>query len=511
MNQLRTLPLAALLLGIAACSDAPSAVAPAPSLAKTAASTGGSTTGQYLVRFRGNGVPADFASQVSALGGEVIFTHAGAGVAAVAGLTDDAASELAAKASVAAVDADAYTTVAPIVDGEGTLAADDVASPTNPTEARFFGRQWNMQAISAPAAWAAGEFGKPSVKVGILDTGIDYLHPDLVGRVDLALSRSFLSAAENARVQAAFPGANPIADLHYHGTHVSATVVSNAYLAAGVTSQITLVGLKVCAPGTAPSFSGTCPTSGTLAAILYAADNGLDVINMSLGGEFKRVEASARGGNGPSFLATINQVMNYANRKGTAIVVSAGNSAIDLGRNRVPDDSGNYVKVSGLYASYCDAPAVICVSATGPTKARLVPRFPGDTRGQYVDIENIDALASYSNFGRGAVDVAAPGGNAIPVWAACSGFTIVTPLLPCRSRVFNSPTSWSGSVVGLSGTSMAAPHVTGLAALIAGRVGHDPAQIAAVLQQSADDLGQPGTDPAYGKGRINVANALGLD
>ena len=66
-------------------------------------------------------------------------------------------------------------------------------------------------------------------------------------------------------------------------------------------------------------------------------------------------------------------------------------------------------------------------------------------------------------------------------------------------------------VLGLLGTSMAAPHVSGLAALIVEDVGHGkPSLVKARLQQSADDLGLPGTDPFYGKGRINVPRAIGL-
>ena len=469
---------------LAACSDDLTPVEPAFAPVFSESATDGS--GTYLVRFKGSGVPAGFASQVAALGGEVIFAHP-VGVAAVSGLTTAAAGQLAASGSVAAVDADAETL---LEEGDATTVEGgeaSVASPSNPATAIRYPRQWNLQVIEASKAWDAGKLG--NVKVGILDTGLDYLHPDLVGRVDLALSRSFLSAAENARVQAAFPGAHEIADLNYHGTHVGSTVVSNGYLAAGVTSGVTLVGLKVCSPGTAANgFRGSCPTSGTLAAILYAADHGIPVINLSLGGTFNRRNASAAGGFGPSFLATINQVFNYAHRKGTTVVVSAGNSALDI------DHDGNG------YKSYCSVPTVICVSATGPTSAATV-------NGPWA---NIDALAGYSNYGRSAITVAAPGGNGVSVTAACSGFTVVTSILACRNRFFTSPNNWSAFSVGLSGTSMAAPHVSGLAALIASEGDTDPARIRARLTQGADDLGQPGTDPAYGRGRINVGGSLGL-
>ncbi len=499
--EFRKLALPAALVGGIALAGCSADRALDPSAAATVASRTASASmvsatgddagiaGNYLVRFKGNAIPSDFAAKVASMGGEVIFAHAGVGVAAVSGLDGAGADALAGRSDVQAVDADAYTTLEQPADAVVESAAATPDSPTVPTKAYFFAYQWNMRAISAPAAWAIGALGTPTTRVGILDTGIDYLHPDLYGRVDLNASRSFLSAAENARVQAAFPGANPIADLHYHGTHVAATVASNGLAAAGVTSKVTLVGLKVCGPGSAAdNYTARCPTSGTLAAILYASDIGLDVINMSLGGSFQRVDASARGGNGPSFLATINRVMNYANRKGTLVVVSAGNSAIDL------DHDGNG------YASYCSAAGVVCVSATGPTAPTSTNSFP-----------NPDTFASYSNYGRSSIDVAAPGGNYTPVYAACSGFTIYPALIGCQSRFYNPTTgAWSATVIGIEGTSMAAPHVTGVAALIAGQVGHNPSQIQARLEQSADDLGQPGTDPAYGKGRVNLAHAAGL-
>jgi subtilisin family serine protease len=425
---------------------------------------------------------------VKALGGQVIFAHAGAGVAAVSGLDDARAGQIAARSDVAAVDADMMVEL----DEPATETAQAVQpeSPANPATAFFYPRQWNMRAIGADRAWAAGKLGSPEVTVGILDTGIDYRSPDLAGLVNLPLSKSFLSKAENDRVQRAFPGAHEVADLHYHGTHVAATVASNGLVAAGVTSRVTLVGLKVCAPGSpADNWRGSCPTSGTLAAILYAADHGIGIINMSLGGAFTRAGASARGGDAPSFLATVNQVMNYATRKGTTIIVAAGNSAFDLDHHIIPTADGA-AHIPGLYASYCDAPAVICVSATGPTAQAGV-------NGPW---QNVDAFAAYSNFGRSAVDVAAPGGNASSVWASCSSFSLAFPI--CQTGAY---------VLGAAGTSMATPHVAGVAALIASDGVRQPSQIQARLQQTADDLGQPGIDPYYGKGRVNAARAVGVE
>lgn len=426
--------------------------------------------GSYLVRASARGFPANFAATVASLGGTVTFAHSGAGVGAVRGLTAEAAARLATLRGIAAVDEDDYTTLArpDVLEIEG--AGLGVESPGNPATAFFFPRQWHLRQIEAPAAWAAGRLGEPYTKVGILDSGLGYTHPDLDGRVDFALSRSFV-ALDDALIALYFPGAHPVADLHYHGTHVGATVASNGLAAAGVTSGLTLVGIKVC------DVNGSCPTSSVLQGVLYAADLGLPVANMSLGGNFERREASARGGLAPSFIGIINQVFNYATRRGTTVVVSAGNGNLDLDR----DGNG--------YKAYCSAPNVICVSATGPTASASV-------NGPWTDP---DARAPYSNYGLSGISVAAPGGTiSAAVWAACSTFSLQIPI--CQTGAY---------VLGLGGTSMAAPHAAATAALISEETGASPGLIRARLQQSADDLGAFGADPVYGKGRINVRKAIG--
>ena len=136
----------------------------------------------------------------------------GIGVAAVRGLTTGAAAELAAHADIQAVERNGLNIawedeVAPDVtfmeerSSIQTLTAAEASEPRTclpgvnptvaPTMALFYKRQWNMCAVFAEEAWAAGPLGSRDVVVAILDTGIDYLHPDLVGLVDLERSISF--------------------------------------------------------------------------------------------------------------------------------------------------------------------------------------------------------------------------------------------------------------------------------------------------------------------------------
>jgi len=305
--------------------------------------------------------------------------------------------------------------------------------------------------------------------VAILDTGIDYTNPDLAGLVDLDRSISFVPED----VTRHYPGRLPFSDLFWHGTAVASVVASNAILLAGVNRYVTLLAVKV-------ADSTNSHTVGRLiSGIVYAADQGADVINLSRGSERDKSQS-------PGFVAAWERAVNYAFRKGALVVSVPFNDGADL------DHNGDIVRLP------CEAANAICVSATGPTGAAGI-------NGPWVDV---DAIAPYSAFGRSAVSVAAPGGAGEVgqfrrMWTICTTTPTQTTGAPaCRARQ---------AIAQPVGTSFAAPHVAGLAALLVAQLGHgNPALIRTRILQSADDLGEPGTDPHYGKGLINIARALRL-
>jgi subtilisin family serine protease len=452
---------------------------------------------------KGNGIPKDFAAQVAALGGAVTFAHGPTGFVAVSGITADAAKKLGAIAGVSEVDADAVVSLearssSAQADAAG-VRAPSINTVEDPTTAGRYAFQWNMRLINADKAWAAGKLGSSNVTVAIIDTGIDYDDLDLVGHVDLSRSHSFMDSyvlatdekerglpSDNAVTAKYFSNRDSIQDYAAHGTNVATQVVSNAVRFAGVTSKTKLIGVKVLGSNGSGNFSQI------FSGILWAADHGANIANMSLGGAFLKA-GSGR------LVGAINRIFNYAKQQNMLIVVSAGNESADLQHN------GN------VYSGFCDSPHVVCVSSVGPKDGLLNQNEP----------------AVYTNYGSQAISVGAPGGNinfgteanpfpvsdrpwgpdyASWVWSLCSrtwlaGFDDdkVPVLAGCGET----------SRLGFVGTSQASPHVAGLAAqLLAAHPGASATAIKHLIEQSAAT--PAGWNRAYGRGRIDVAAALGL-
>jgi subtilisin family serine protease len=297
---------------------------------------------------------------------------------------------------------------------------------TDQSSAHFFSvnpQQQNLPFVRASNAWATPHNGG-GTNVCIIDSGVDDTHPDLVGRVSKAVN---FVTAEPAN-----------ADGNGHGTHVGSTVVSNGIGMASVAPDATLMNAR-----TFNSAGGGATANVLLSAIRWCGREGAHVINMSLGF-----------GNGVTLTP------------GNAPLIAAFQAAVDevrLGTNPVSSGPGGTVVVASAGNSNLRFPSSLAVVVPGGLNGVITV---GST------LRNSNVRSNFSN--RGAfVDLWAPGSN---ILAVCSTFT--TNCLGGTIRQLPSTAGNPGRYMEISGTSMAAPHVAGVAAIAYGRLGttRTPAQ-----------------------------------
>jgi subtilisin family serine protease len=502
---LRTATIAGAIMTAACVNDAPitptldtsnqPSMAAAPSFSRQATASNGAKS--YVINFAGT-LPADLDAQVSAAGGAVTSRFDKIGVA-VASSNDPAFATRAGKINGALSATEDM--VVQWVKPERVVYAGEVSTDVTITPDATFGNaetfrrvQWAPDAVHAGEAWDAGARGA-GARVAVLDGGIRDTHIDIAPRLDVAHSVSFVAGQPfnfDQAVDTAGHCNQP--DSFWHATHVAGIIAAPASTntpfpnlgTVGIAPEATIIGVKVL-------HCGSGSFGAVIAGIVYAATPiaeggaGADVINMSLGALFPRQGVGAA-----QLAVALGKATTYAYQRGVTVVAALGNDAADM------DHTANLVQLPAM------SPHVIAVSATGPFDFAH-----GAT--------NFDRPASYTNFGQSAVEFAGPGGDfALPGNALCtfprnpSGiglqfcWALDMVIAPCRGPLATSNTSYCWA----AGTSMATPAVSGVAALIIGKLGRvGPAEVERRLRQSADDLGKPGNDDFYGRGRVNAFRA----
>jgi serine protease len=357
------------------------------------------------------------------------------------------------------------------------------ATPNDPG----YARQWNLDLIRMPRGWDISDGGSNTVVVAVIDSGVTTVTQSHAFKlwtgaafetvdIPFRLNPDFASARVLAGYDFVFWD-GPVVDMVGHGTHVAGTIAqetNNELGLAGIAYRTRLMPLKVCygywdvqlvlsergVPGTVrPSETGGCPDAAVASALRYAADNGAAIANLSLGS------------NQPSPI--LQEALIYAVSRGTFVAIAAGNE----------HDEGNPRAYPASYAESIEG--VMAVGAVGR----------GSTR------------ASYSNTGS-YIEIAAPGGDA---QVDGSGGLVYQASLfesdfdPLRLR---RPRFDRYAETGMQGTSMASPHIAGLAALLVARGVTQPDAIERAIRKFARDLGPSGRDDEFGFGLVDVPSTL---
>ena len=455
---------------LAACVLLAAAVA-APARADVAA-----VSRSYVLIAADERLPSGLEQRLAAIGGSITLAMPETGV--VAARSGDPG--FAARASTLPGVRSVVPDVALPLDRPAAAGAVGIRASGDDDE--LFDLQWGLDAIDVSEAWALGARGA-GVRVAVIDTGIDVDHPDLAANLNLALARSFIAG----QGVAAAPGPGGLGPYVHHGTFVAGILAAadNGVGTIGVAPDAELVPIRVCAEP-----NGPCPSSAFLAAIVYAGTVDADVISLSVGAALPRRGYVDEQGDWVSanevaeLAVAFRRALAFAHGHGATITAAAGNEAQDFHAD------------ADLLHITPELPHTIGVAATGPRGWGL---------DQTIDV---DRPASYTNYGQSAIELAAPGGDFDPrltdPWC-----TVAFVTAPCFvfDLVFG-PTAdgWTAA----AGTSAAAPHVAGVAALVIGAHGGQmhPAAVEAILRASADDLGPPGRDDFYGHGRVNAATAV---
>ena len=442
----------------------------AAGLGVTSSQAHASAAQTYLVVYKQSAVPADAATTIRAAGGTLVYSYGQIGVALARADTSSFVATLSRNAQVEGVSAtDGFATQlsdSAVDAADGSPLPD--SAPATDTDS-LSGLQWDMAQIHTPEAHAITG-GSPSVLVGDIDTGLDYTHPDLAANVDDANSVNCVSGAP-------VPGKVAANDDNGHGTHTAGTIAAaaNGIGIVGVAPNVKIAGIK------AGNAAGFFFPEAVVCAFMWAGSHHFDVTNNSYFADPWLFNCR----NDPTQRAIWNaerRAIKYAMDQGTTVVAAEGNQADDLAHPTQdatsPDDTNPVLRQihNDCAVVPAEVPGVIGVTADG----------------------NLQLKSFYSSYGTSTADVVAPGGDSIlqRTAAAPNGRVLSTwpasllnvTCLPARRVVDASGATYCYQ----QGTSMASPHVAGVAALIASQYGKpSPGAVAARIGNTADPLPCP--------------------
>jgi subtilisin family serine protease len=392
----------------------------------------------YLVLYAAKAVPADAARSVSAAGGTLVASYGQIGVAVARSSSSTFKATLSADSRITAVAATSRTaTRLPDVE------ADDAATTTVDIPAtdsdNLSGLQWDMVQIHTPEAHAITG-GSPTVVVGDIDTGLDFTHPDIAPNYDAANSADCTSGAPTALL--------PGNDQNGHGTHTAGTIAAaaNGIGIVGVAPNVKIAGIK------SSNDDGFFFPEMVVCSFMWAGSHGIDVTNNSYFADPWLFNCKNDPEQRAIFIAEQRAIL-YAQSKGTVVVAAMGNQSDDLAHPTMDRTSPDFPPGSEVERAITNACAVVPVE---------VPGVVGVTADGDLKLKSF-----YSSYGIGVAQVVAPGGDSrLQVTpAAVNGRVLSTypSYRPCTRKVVDIT---GATYCYLQGTSMASPHVAGLAALI---------------------------------------------
>ncbi|TWT13132.1 S8 family serine peptidase [Planomicrobium sp. CPCC 101079] len=432
----------------------------AASLLGSTVSAAGAETKQedYIVVFKNsNSLPSGYENVLAKAGGEVKTKLGKLGSVEVSSANPNFLNEV--KKSSIVLDVDVEKVVYPETPA---VAAESGTEGVGGDADLYNERQWDIKQVTGNgASWELpGGTGKSvdgqDIVVAVVDTGIDYNHPDL--KENYAYGKSFV------------PGYPDAMDENSHGTHVAGAIAANGRTL-GVGPDLKVAAYRVFGP------TGGASTAHIAEALKTAADDNVDVINMSLGGYDWLQDPEQETSDIAADMRLFNRAIQYAIQQGVTVVGSAGNNGLDI--TSPGKLSGDDVGATHRSPS---SQTLIRVSAGGANKN----------------------LAFYSNYGVGKIDVMAPGGDLGPNYDQTTGLG--------RDNSYLAYSTIPGGGYGYKGgTSMAAPKVAGLAGVIIAQHGKDklnPAQVKHIIQSSSEDIFKKGYDKQSGFGLIDAVDAL---